>query len=60
MKGELRVKGGGSSAKLKFMPITELADHPELCQMLEGDVQATFEDPQTHLDPEDDDNQGRL
>lgn len=60
MKGKLRVKGGGSKAKLKFMPITELADHPELCEMLEGDVKASFRDPQTRISPEDDDRQGRL
>lgn len=60
MTGKLRVKGGGASAKLKFMPVTELADHPEICEMLEGDVTATFKDPQVRLDSEKDKDQGRL
>jgi len=60
MSGKLRIKGGGSSAKLKFMPVTELADHPELCRMLEGDVRAVFKDPQTRIDPDEDKGQGRL
>lgn len=57
LDGKLRVKGSGTS-KVKLYPTVDLADHPELCEMLEGEVQAIYDDHQATF--RDDENQRKL
>jgi len=57
LDGKLRVKGSGTS-KVKLYPTVNLADFPELCEMLEGEVRATYDDHQATF--RDDENQSKL